>query len=271
MPSTTAEWQTIAKEFEERWNIPNCVGALDGKHVVMKAPNNSGSEYFNYKKTHSVVLMALADGEYKFTFVDVGASGRCSDGGVYNNCKLARALEDNTVNLPPPKPLPGSELPIPHVIVADDAFALKPYIMKPIASRPLSMVQQVYNYRISRARRIIENVFGIYAARFRILRKPIELGPEKVNKIVLAICALHNFLMMRNESRRRYCPADFVDREGENGIVIEGRWRSEAAEPIIGLERIPLSHSTEVRTVQQEFMDYFISVEGEVEWQYGLI
>lgn len=190
MPSTAAEWESIAKVFEERWNFPNCLGALDGKHVQIQAPANSGSEYFNYKHTNSIVLMALADGEYKFTYVDVGAFGRDSDGGVFGRCTLSKALEDNSINMPPPKPLTNDSPAIPYVVVADDAFPMKPYLMKPFSFRNQVMPQRVFNYRLSRARRIVENVFGICVARFRILRTPMEVAPDKVTNIVLAIARL---------------------------------------------------------------------------------
>ena len=87
--------------------------------------------------------------------------------------------QNSTLNFPAPEPLPARENPVPYVVVADDAFAMKPYLMKPYPFRGQDVPNGVFNYRLSRARRIVENVFGIIANRFRILTKPIELGPEK--------------------------------------------------------------------------------------------
>jgi hypothetical protein len=56
---TAEEWRVVAERFEERWNFPLCCGAIDGKHVVLKAPANSGSQFFNYKGTFSIVLLAV--------------------------------------------------------------------------------------------------------------------------------------------------------------------------------------------------------------------
>ena len=49
LPSTSAEWEQIASAFEKRWNYPNCIGALDGKHVQFQSQPNSGSLNYNYK------------------------------------------------------------------------------------------------------------------------------------------------------------------------------------------------------------------------------
>lgn len=184
VPTTTDEWNTISADFLERWNFPNCLGALDGKHVVVQAPNKSGSYFYNYKHTHSIVLMALVDANYKFTYIDVGSNGRVSDGGVLRGCSLHEAIEQNSLNFPGPKPLPGRTTPVPHVIVADEAFPLKDNLMKPYPQRGgVDDDRRIFNYRLSRARRIVENAFGILSNRFRVLRSPICYSQSELKRL----------------------------------------------------------------------------------------
>lgn len=70
-PPTKQQWIHTTFNYWKRWNMPNCFGAIDGQHIKLKCPPNSGSSYFNYKKQHSIVLMAVADYRYKFTLVDI--------------------------------------------------------------------------------------------------------------------------------------------------------------------------------------------------------
>lgn len=88
MPSTPDEWEKIAEKFEEIWNFPHCIGAIDEKHITLQAPMNSGSDFYNYKSHFSIVLMTVADADYNFIFVNIGCQGRISDGGVFKNCEL---------------------------------------------------------------------------------------------------------------------------------------------------------------------------------------
>lgn len=58
-PDTAEEWKGVANKFYERWDYPNCLGALDGSHILIDPPSKSGAFYRNYKGTNSIVLMAL--------------------------------------------------------------------------------------------------------------------------------------------------------------------------------------------------------------------
>ena len=167
---------------------------MDGKHIVIKQPKNSGSYYFNYKGTFSVVLLALVDANYKFIYVDVGCNGRISDGGVYRNSSLSKAIENCLLGIPPDRIIAEGMDALPHVILIDDAFPLTINLMKPYPLRNLLLRYKVFNYRLSRGRRIAENGFGILANRMRVFLSPIQLSPENVIKITLAGCASHNFL-----------------------------------------------------------------------------
>ncbi len=105
----------------------------------------------------------------------MGCNGRISDGGVFGGCSLQGALEKRTSNIPAPAPLPESDQLAPYCIVADEAFLLKDYLMKPYPNRRLSVEQHIFNYRLSRARRVVENAFGILANRFRVLLTTINI------------------------------------------------------------------------------------------------
>ena len=64
MPEPNEEIRRASEEvFKEKWNFPHCVAAIDGKHVRIQAHPHRGSEFVNYKKYHSVVLLALADAD----------------------------------------------------------------------------------------------------------------------------------------------------------------------------------------------------------------
>ncbi|XP_046853041.1 uncharacterized protein LOC124446249 [Xenia sp. Carnegie-2017] len=187
IPLTDNDWRKVADGFHKQWNYPCCVGAIDGKHIAIQQPPHSGSEYFNYKHYFSVLLLALVDANYKFLFVDVGATGRAGDAGVFKNSSLKKALDDNCLQLPQAQAIEGIQTKICYHIIGDDAFPLRTDIMKPYPHRYLDKPKQIFNYRLSRARRVVENAFGILANRFRVFLTTIKLDPEKVVDITLLL------------------------------------------------------------------------------------
>lgn len=267
----------IAKDFWAYWNFPCCLGACDGKHIIINAPANSGSNFYNYKNSFSIVLMAIVDAKYLFRFVNIGRSGRESDAGVWGNWDVAEAFHSERLNLPVPTTLPGTDEKVPHVFIGDDAFPLRPYFMKPFSGTNLTDEKQIFNYRLSRARRIVENAFGILSARWRIFRRPIEFNADVVDSVVWACVLLHNYLKSTdNQStpETRYCPSHFVDYEDQDGEFQAGGWRQITAEDA-GMEDISnlsdTSCSKFAYKVRQKFMNFFNSDAGAVPWQRTVI
>lgn len=151
IPSSAQEWLDIEQGF--RTKFPHCVGAMVGKHIVLQCPVGSGSEYYNYKNTFSIFLLALVDSNYRFIFADIGCLGRISDGGVFRNTLLWQKICSNSLNLPTPSPLPGSDKNMPYVFIADGAFALDTHVMKPYPGNHVTGSQKlIFNQRLSSAR-----------------------------------------------------------------------------------------------------------------------
>uniref|UniRef100_A0A3B3SIP3 Zgc:194221 n=1 Tax=Paramormyrops kingsleyae TaxID=1676925 RepID=A0A3B3SIP3_9TELE len=245
---TTEDWQRIATDFLHRWNFPNCLGSIDGKHVVIRAPDNSGSLFYNYKGTFSIVLLAVVDAQCCFRVVDVGSYGRTSDGGSLSNSTFGQALRDGTLGLPEDALLPGAEHlgPQPHVFVADEAFPLRRDLMRPYPGANLCSRHRVFNYRL-----IVENAFGILAAQWRIYRRVIGISPANVDICVKATCVLHNFL--RRTASTRVMPMESPG-DGE-------------AKGLQEVTRVGSNNSSqEAIRVRETFALYF-SAEGAVPWQ----
>ena len=248
---------------------------MDGKHVVMQAPAKSGSMFFNYKKSFSIVLLAVCNSNYEYIMVDIGESGRQSDGGTFANSNIGHVITNDLCDIPDPCKLDGSTFVAPYVFVADDAFPLRVNIIKPYSHNNLSLNEIVANYRISRARRTIENTFGIMAARFRIFRRPIVAKVSTVESITKACVAMHNYLIKDrfSDGASRYCPARFIDQEVHNRRR-DGLWRT-VVQADTGLQAVGRvgsnNYSGCAKLVRDNFRDYFVSPDGAVPWQTEMI
>ena len=157
--------------------------------------------------------------------IEAGANGRISDGGVFSNSSFYNIFKDNLLKILQSGQLTNFAEEMPFVFVGDDAFPLLRNLMKPYSGENLSSEEIIFNYRLSRARRIVENAFGILASRFCVLLNKINLNPEKAAMITLAACYLHNYLRRKNSSV--YLKGS-IDIENTNtGEIQFGAWRTD--------------------------------------------
>lgn len=196
MAKPTAEsFIHIASDYYERWNFPNCIGSIDGKHIRIKCPEHSTSLYYNYKHFYSIVLQGVADARYKFVCIDVGGYGHQADSKTFQFSDLYTLLTTNRLNIPENNELPGTSIKMPHVFIGDEAYPLLNNLMRPYSRACLTEETEYYNLRHSRARKTIECAFGIINAKWRILWKPIETNPSNADLIIKCICILHNVII----------------------------------------------------------------------------
>lgn len=208
--------------------------------------------------------MALANANYEIIMADIGTNGRISDGGVLGNTEFRQRLVQGTLNIPDNESPAMSNHQLPYVFVGDEAFALRPDFMKPYAQKDLNHEKRIFNYRLSRARRIIENVFGIMASRFRIFHTTISLKIETIEKVVLACVALHNFL--RYKCQATYSPEECFDREDTSNDTIELGLRSDP-NSLASLQNGQSRQCSQMaKNVRVQLTEYFIN-EGAVPWQ----
>ncbi|WKY01838.1 hypothetical protein Q1695_015669 [Nippostrongylus brasiliensis] len=171
---TVSTWARATEEFRLRWDYPAAIGVLDGKHVACVCPSHSGSRFYNYKGYYSIVLLALVDANYRCILYDLGASGKNSDAGIFLSSPMKTFLEER-----------DKEFPVQLGTLGRD-FDLRQDLCGP--TRPMTDRKNSYfNFKLSRARRVVENYFGMLASRFRVLLRPIYATPDNVKAITLSI------------------------------------------------------------------------------------
>lgn len=209
--------------------------------------------------------MAVCDANYKFIAVDIGGRGRESDGGVLRKSNLGKKLFSRNLNLPPPAEIYPGGPKLPYFCVADEAFPLDQNIMRPFPGRSTGRMpydEKVFNYRLSRGRRTVENSFRIMCSQLRIFRVSINATEEHIKIIILAAVCIHNFLRKSEEENpedaRYYCPVNLPDRL-ENGQEIEGeRRRNIQINAFAPLPHDPIENLSGIR-IRRCLMDYFLN------------
>lgn len=259
MPEPTEDMlKKVSDEFYQMWNFPNCCGAIDGKHIRVVCPDNSGSLYFNYKSFFSIVLLAVVDANNKFIVVDIGSYGKEGDAGIFPKSNLGKLISTGQFKFPEPRCLPNTDMVLPHVFVGDEAFKLTNTMMRPYPrdQSKADVTKAIFNYRLSRARRTTENTFGIMCQYFRVFFTPINILPETVDNLIMTGCIVYNLL--RDESIE--CSTDSTEKEPmyqrENG-----------SNNMISFNPIGGNATHEAFRIRDSFKDYFNSRAGSVSWQ----
>lgn len=282
IPRTEEQWRGIARDFQDIWNFPHCLGAvgnkmafskeksytfflfLDGHHIAFRSKTKTDASYSNYRDFNSIIMLALVDAHHRFLYVDATCKGGAED--AFTESSLFDAMESNWLNIPPESTLPGLEEELPHVILSDQGFHLQPWLMKPYEmSEASTMVQKVFNYRLNRAHRVVGNALGIMSSRFRALQTELKLEEvSQIERLVMATTILQNFLI--SEEREDYLRG--LEKEDTDFMaLIPGDWRTNTL--LMGLARLPDQQDdceSVAPSVRDGFTTYFSST-GAVSWQ----
>ncbi|XP_023246920.1 uncharacterized protein LOC111643391 [Copidosoma floridanum] len=255
--SPTSVSKMIGEKFPKDLNLNGIfhivLGCVDSKLVTMKAQPHSSSYFYDYKGHHSIHLQAYVDAYKKFIAVEVGASGRQSDGGVFCNSTTGKMIINKKFNIPQPEPVVQDGSKLPYVFLGDEAFGLSDYMLTPYPrSLKLDLRKKVFNYRQSRARRIVECAFGELISTWRLFRKRVEIIlPATIEAMKACVC-LQNFLIMYNEEEKDIDESVIIDKNTQLQSVgnISARAKRNAAVK-----------------VRDDFAEYFMN-EGAVPFQW---
>ena len=192
-PSTLEHFKDCVLDMEEEWQFPLAFSALDGCHIPTKMPRggaNSAKEYHNFKNFYSIVLMGMVDAKMRFIWASVSCPGSNHDSIIIRSTSFyAKLMECNILPIFT-KLIEGVK--VPFMILADSAFPHLPWIQKPYTNAVLSEKERYFNYRLGRARMVVESAYGMLKSRWRVLHRKCDSNNETMKIKTLACIVLHN-------------------------------------------------------------------------------
>ncbi|XP_071946061.1 uncharacterized protein [Antedon mediterranea] len=181
----------VVAGFETQFGFPQCAGAIDGTHLPIIGPVKFHADYYNRKGFYSIIMQAVCDHQYRFTDIYIGWLGKVHDARVFANSPFYDDLCQGNLLPDLPKDIDGVQVPL--VILGDPAYPLLPTVMKGYSDNGRLTERQVtFNYRLSRARMVIEGCFGRLKGRWRCLLKRNDTKLEYLPTQIAAACTLHN-------------------------------------------------------------------------------
>lgn len=200
MPQDPESFKSKMQEMYDMWQFPFCWAAVDGCHIPIKCPPGGAEarkEYYNYKHFYSVILMAMVDSKYRFVWGSCGFPGNSHDAIILESTSIWANLKDNGY-IPNIGEKVGN-VNVPPLLIADSAFSMQPWLLKPYTHAVLTTEQRYFNYRLSRARMVVEGAFGHLKGRWRVLMRKNESSPSEVKMATLACMVLHNICIEKGE------------------------------------------------------------------------
>ena len=177
--------------FEHRRGFPQAVGAVDGTHIPIICPEDSGADYYNRKCFYSIIMQAIVDYQGLFIDVYIGWPGKVHDARVFVNSSFYKGMINGTLFPQRNRVIRGVKVPLQ--ILGDPAYPALSWLMKPYPEHA-GMTEQMkhYNYRQSRARIVVENSFGRLKGRWRCLMKRLDCHVSNCGNIIASCVVLHN-------------------------------------------------------------------------------
>ncbi|XP_065620330.1 uncharacterized protein LOC112003400 isoform X2 [Quercus suber] len=190
----------------------NCVGAMDGTHVSVRPPKHVTQAYRSRKATVTTNVLCVCNMDMQFIYVHAGWEGSANDSRVFDE-----AIGDPKHGFPwPPTGLPiGTSFLPPHKSTRYHAQEFHS------SNRTPTTKKELFNYRHSSLRMVIERSFGVLKARFPILNLMPNFKRSRQRYVITACCCLHNFLRINNRCDELFNTWENVEYEG-NPVVPPG-------------------------------------------------
>ena len=244
-PKTKEEIETAASKFYERHGFPQCIGAIDGTHVFIRRPSENPTDFLNRKNRYSFNVQAVCDYRYCFTDVVVKWPGSVHDARIFANSAINKCLRQEEIPRCM-KVIVEDEDPVPICILGDPAYPLLPFLMKEFPGGGNTAAEQLFGYRLSSARMVIECSFGRLKARFGCLKREMDVAQGVLPYLIYSCFVLHNYCEIHNE------------RVGNDEMQSAMKYDEEFQPPTLG-NRYSLGNGDEAsgKRVRNIFLKYF--------------
>ena len=181
---TPAIMDRYAQEFQDLHQIPYVVGAVDGSHIPIVAPNLHAADYYNRKGFHSILLQGVVSAKCLFWDFDIGWAGSMHDTNLWARTEIGQHCESGKLS--------------PYCLVGDAAYPCRPWMLAPFKGHKdgLSREEYHWNFVQSSTRMCVERAFGMLKGRWRILLKRIDVHLKNVPDLVATCLVLHNMCIV---------------------------------------------------------------------------